>query len=104
MLTFKDLAYNDNVVYLGTHNQIKMLSVEDNLANGEIKTLKVEENEVKTIDLRARLLGLYINKQGAGSQKYLFTVFETEDNQLDFNTLHLKEKPSNSSFDQKSSY
>lgn len=62
--------------------------------------MKPEDSEIAVIrpdDMKIH--GLFINKFGYGKQNYILVALETEDNQIDFNSLHLLKKPPGDDFE-----
>lgn len=95
----KYLAYNDSVFYVSSSKQMKLFTLVDDVEEGQEQRISPEESEIATIrpdDMKIH--GLFVNKFGAGSQRYIIVALETDDNQIDFNQLFIDQKPPSSDF------
>lgn len=76
--------------FVASSKQIKILTIVDDIEEGQEQRLSPEESEIATIkpdDMKIH--GLFVNKFGAGSQRYTIVALETDDNQIDFNQLFI---------------
>ena len=81
LLLDKYVAYNHGIFYIASSKQIKLYSIEHKLGAGEQQRVKPDESEIATIKPdNQKIHGLFVNKDGFGTQNFIFVALETDDN------------------------
>jgi hypothetical protein len=94
----KYLAYHDSVFYAASSKNIKLFTLVDDLENGQEMRTTPEESDICTISPDdMKIHGLIINENDSGD-KTMLVPMETLDNQIDFNTLDILNKPPGDDF------
>jgi hypothetical protein len=95
----KYLAYHDSIFYVASSKNIRLFTLVDDLDNGQEQRLTPEESEIATIqpeDMKIHGI-LLVDIEDVGKQ--ILIPLETLDNQIDFNTLEILNKPPGDDFD-----
>ena len=87
----KHLAILNKQFYIANDNTIKIIQLEGEPTKEEPIYLEKEEDQIRTYHIKqpSKIHGFIENKHSYAG-KYLITLVETEDNQIDFARLNLK--------------
>lgn len=87
----KFLAYHDSLFYVASPKCIKLFTLVDDFSEGQKERITVPESDIASIipeDMKVH--GLLLNYS---DDEGLMVPMESLDNQIDFNTLRINEKP-----------
>jgi len=84
---------SENRLYVANSSVIKIISLDEKPAPGETKEMEKDEENIRTYKFKepCKIHGFIENKHSFAG-KYQITLVETEDNQIDFARLYIKEQ------------